>query len=59
VVKDQDSRLDAFTLPRNGAQAAGCTKPKVNLLRKDDLCQLGARVTSSSTRSSKRRCGKI
>jgi len=22
-----DSRVDAFTLPRNGVQAAGCTEP--------------------------------
>jgi hypothetical protein len=42
----KDSRIDAFTLPRNGVQAAGCTKPSANLQRKDDLCQLRARIAS-------------
>ena len=36
----KDSRLDAFTLPRNGAQAAGCTEPQLKLLPTGDTCQL-------------------
>jgi len=36
----KDSLIGAFTSPRNGAQAAGCTEPDFKLLPTDDVCQL-------------------
>ena len=36
----KESKMDAFTFPRNGAQAAGCTEPLSKLLRTHEVCQL-------------------
>jgi hypothetical protein len=36
----KDSLVGTFTSPRNGAQAAGCTEPRLKLPPTDDVCQL-------------------